>query len=81
MATRSCNVSAKICNLFLYKAGSPSRYSLDNSIGNKPELFMYDIKRLPSIDKTDQEESSNQSAPAPGGGEERLRRAKIIILE
>ena len=77
----SCKVSKKTGNLFLFKARSPSHHNLGDSIGNKPELSVYDIKVLPCTDKTDQEENSNQSAIAPGNGEERLRRAKIIILE
>lgn len=40
-----------IC-LFLLKTWSPSCYSLDNSIGNKPELFILDINCLPRIDET-----------------------------
>lgn len=58
--TCSSSVSKKICHLFLLKAGSPSFHS----VGNKPELFIYDIKWLPRIDKANQEENSNQSISA-----------------
>lgn len=40
----SCNVYNKIYNCFPLKARSSSCYSLDNYIGNKLELFTFDIK-------------------------------------
>lgn len=67
-------------SLCLPKAWSPSCYSLDNSIGNKLELFIFDINWLPVLMRQEfRPREKQQSITRQGRGAAETR--KIIILE